>query len=213
MAEKIIECRLCGENACFFTSYRHADFYKCSVCGSVMTHENAFMPIDKEKKRYEKHNNDINDSGYRAFTAPVVKAVTGKYSKDSAGLDFGSGSGPVITTVLKEKNYNIETYDIFFDNDLKKLEHKYDYIVCCETAEHFKKPAAEFALLFGLLKPGGAVFLMTEMYEDTLNFSQWHYKNDATHVFFYTRKAFEVIKKKFGFAEVIFDGRLITLLK
>ena len=147
-----------------------------------------FLTEKEEKKRYETHNNDINDPGYRDFTAPVVNAITGSFGQDSKGLDFGSGTGPVISAALKEKGFDIDTYDIYFDNVPEKLKVKYDYIVCCETAEHFKNPAAEFPLFERLLKPMGAVFLMTEMFEEGMDFDSWYYKNDPTHVFSIQKK-------------------------
>jgi len=51
---------------------------------------------------------------------------------------------------------------------------------------------------------------MTDIYHDDINFHDWYYKNDATHVFFYHPQSLKYIKEKFGFSDVSIDGRLIT---
>jgi len=36
------------------------------------------------------------------------------FNTNHKGLDFGAGTGPVISKVLKDKGYCIAQYDIFF---------------------------------------------------------------------------------------------------
>lgn len=78
---------------------------------------------------------------------------------------------------------------------------QYDFIVCCEIAEHFANPAAEFQRLARLLKPGGRIYCMTMMWLGG-DFSRWQYKNDPTHVFFYTPKSLAFIRDQYGFKSV-----------
>jgi 2-polyprenyl-3-methyl-5-hydroxy-6-metoxy-1,4-benzoquinol methylase len=93
------------------------------------------------------------------------------------------------------------------------LETTYDFIVCCEVIEHFHKPSKEFQLLFELLKPGGFLFCMSQQIPEHQSFEEWYYKNDPTHVIFYSEENLQWIKKRFGFSEVLLDGRLISLKK
>lgn len=164
----------------------------------------------KEKLRYETHNNDVNDAGYQNFVSPITMAILENFTQDDSGLDFGAGTGPVITKVLKDNNFGIKAYDPFFHNNPKLLDKKYDYIACCEVMEHFYSPKKEFALLKNILRKGGVLYCMTDIYDQSIDFNTWYYKNDPTHVFIYQRETIIWIKNKFNFSNVNIKGRLIT---
>lgn len=168
-----------------------------------------YITSEKEKERYEEHNNDVYDKGYQNFVTPIVENVLKDYSKSDIGLDFGSGTGPVITKLLRDKEYNIKVYDPFFADNKDRLEEKYDYIICCEVAEHFHNPNMEFKKLKAMLKTNGSLYIMTSIYNEDIEFKTWKYKNDATHVFFYHKKALEYIKVKYGFSEIVIDEDMI----
>jgi SAM-dependent methyltransferase len=144
---------------------------------------------------------------------PIVKSVKKRFSGKHTGLDFGAGTGPVISKLLGDQNYHIELYDPIFHNYPEKLDSKYDYIVCCEVIEHFHNPGKEFKLLKSLLKNGGVLYCMTELYRTELNFLRWYYKNDETHVHFYQKETIEWISLNFGFSNVKIDGRLIQFFR
>ena len=61
-----------------------------------------------------------------------------------------------------------------------------------------------------MLKKSSKLYLMTELYNEGIDFARWYYKNDPTHVFFYSQETFDWIKKEFGFSDVRVDKRLIT---
>ncbi|WP_245830827.1 class I SAM-dependent methyltransferase [Marivirga sericea] len=172
----------------------------------------SFLPNDAiEADRYKAHNNDVTDPNYQKFVSPITDAIDKNFSKDQKGLDFGSGTGPVITKVLKEKGYTLETYDPFFDNRPEVLKETYDFIACCEVVEHFHTPDLEFQRLRSLLKPGGKLYIMTNLFSEKTPFDSWYYKNDMTHVFFYHQFTFDWIKKSFLFKSLEFEERLTTL--
>ena len=158
------------------------------------------------------HNNDVNDVGYQQFVSPITSAVLNDYSSEHKGLDFGAGTGSVISKILTDDQLHIKAYDPFFHNDTSLLDKTYDFIVSCEVIEHFYTPDKEFQLLKSLLKPNGRLYCMTDIYHEDINFHDWYYKNDATHVFFYHKQSLNYIKEKFGFRDVAIDGRLITYL-
>ena len=91
------------------------------------------------------------------------------------------------------------------------MEQKYDYIACCEVIEHFYNPKKEFELLKKLLKEDGILYLMTGIYNSTIDFSKWWYKNDSTHVFIFQEKTFEYIKNKFDFKDLKIEKNFIKL--
>lgn len=127
------------------------------------------------------------------------------------GLDFGAGTGPVITKLLHDIGFHLELYDPFFWNNPQVLNATYDFIACCEVIKHFKNPWQDFKLLRSLLTPGGVLYCITEIYSENLDFEKWHYKNDATHVFFYHQDAFKWIKDNFKFSKLEIEGNLIKL--
>jgi len=201
-----LNCPLCHTT---LTKIFHQDYYVCDKCSGIVKDETKLLSAENEKNRYLKHENDVNDSGYQNFTAPITNAVLSDFRKDHIGLDFGAGPSSVISKILKDNHYNILEYDPFFHPDKNLLNQKYDYIVCCEVMEHFYNPAEEFRLLKSLLKPYGKLYCMTHLYDRTINFEKWYYRNDATHVFIYQQAAIEFIQKEFRFSNVEIDKRLI----
>jgi ubiquinone/menaquinone biosynthesis C-methylase UbiE len=101
-------------------------------------------------------------------------------------------------------------WDPFFHSDESVLNNRYDFIVCCETIEHFYNPLEEFELMITLLKPGGKLCCMSELLPKDMSFNDWYYKNDPTHVIFYSEENLKWIKENVGFSEVRIDGRLIV---
>ena len=164
---------------------------------------------EEERKRYEEHLNDVTDVRYQNFVSPIINAVKTNFSTNSMGLDFGAGTGPVISKVLGDNGYKLKQFDPFFCNDTWALQLKYDYIVCCEVIEHFHSPSKEFELLKSLLKPNGYLYCMTHLYENTIDFDNWYYKNDNTHVFIYQRETLVKIKKLFKFSSLTIENRLV----
>lgn len=202
-------CPLCNGESSFFHSYKNRDYYKCIGCQSVFVSPNYFLNPEEEKERYLIHNNDVYDSGYRYFVSPIIDFVVKEFSVEHCGLDFGAGTGPVITKVLGEKGYNISPYDPFFCNNIELLQKQYDFIICCEVIEHFFKPQEEFAQLRSMLKPNGKLICMTVFYSENVDFIKWYYKNDPTHVFFYHKSALSYIENAFGFSEHFVSDRLV----
>jgi 2-polyprenyl-3-methyl-5-hydroxy-6-metoxy-1,4-benzoquinol methylase len=203
-------CTLCNSNSELILSYLNRNYFRCSNCKSVFADPDNLLEYVDERNRYLEHNNDVFDPGYRDFVKPIVDLVLSKLLPDQQGLDFGAGTGPVISQMLKEKGYNIEQYDPFFCNNFELLSKKYDYIICCEVIEHFYNPRGEFAQLRSMLKPGGQLICMTDFLKDETNFQKWYYKNDPTHVFFYHQKSLDYIKEEFLFSSFTKDTRMVV---
>ena len=169
------------------------------------------MPNHEEEiERYQYHNNDVNDLGYQKFVSPIVNAVKQYFNSNHIGLDFGAGTGPVLSKMLQVAGYQIKQYDPFFHKYPELLNEKYDYIASCEVVEHFHYPDKEFELLKKLLLPNGMLFCMTDIYNPTIDFANWYYKNDPTHVFIYQKETFEWIKTTFNFSDLTIDKRLVS---
>lgn len=206
-------CPLCEHSSKLFRKIETKEYYLCTNCFGVFLDADALPSLEDEKIRYEKHNNDVNDVRYQNFVSPITSRILQDFTPKSKGLDFGAGTGPVISKVLHEKGFTIKSYDPIFHNFPELLENKYDYIACCEVIEHFHHPRKEFQLLYNLLAPKGKLYCMTEMVTESIIFENWYYKNDPTHVFFYSEETMKWIKNNYHFSEVSFYGRLTIFTK
>jgi 2-polyprenyl-3-methyl-5-hydroxy-6-metoxy-1,4-benzoquinol methylase len=203
-------CPLCNSTATLFCDKPKHLFYKCKTCEGIFRPKHTFLTAEGEKEHYEKHNNDVFDERYQAFVSPIVEAVLHDFSSEAKGLDFGSGTGPVIAKMLIDKGYQVKNYDLFFANEPSLLNEKYNYVSCCEVMEHFHQPYKEFELLKSLLLPNGKLYCKTEVYTNQKPFENWYYKDDFTHVFIYQPKTLEWIKEEFGFSNLIIKEKLIV---
>ena len=201
-------CPLCATQSNVFYE-REDTYYKCSTCHAIFMNAQELPDSTSEKERYELHDDDTQDEGYRKFVAPITSSIMNDFTKKHKGLDFGAGTSSIISTVLKEHDYEILDYDPYFHVYPELLSAKYDYISSCEVIEHFYTPHKEFKLLKNMLHKNGKLYLMTEPYNEGINFASWYYKNDPTHVFFYSQKTFDWIKQKFEFSNVTVGRRLI----
>jgi len=208
-----MNCALCGSTTTAFAVVQKRAYHQCSTCNGISLHPSHFLSDNLEKKRYETHNNDVTDPGYRRFVSPIVDAILTDYDPIDKGLDFGSGTTPIITVMLRNLNYDIDSYDPFFDPNPKALQTTYSYIACCEVMEHFYNPNQEFTLLYSLLQEKGSLYCKTKLYNTSINFDSWWYKNDATHVFFYTKETLYWIKEHYNFNEIQIFKELIIFKK
>jgi len=186
------------------------DYHLCENCKGIFLKRELLLNNTEEKARYCEHNNDVSDTRYQKFVSPITDRIIKYFSTDDIGLDFGAGTGPVISKVLNDKGYNVKIYDPFFHNYPDFLNNKYNYIACCEVIEHFHNPYREFTLLKNLLCPSGKLFCMTHIYNSQIPFANWYYRKDPTHVFIYQQKTLLWIKKHFGFKELSYNERLVV---
>ena len=67
--------------------------------------------------------------------------------------------------------------------------------------------------MYKLLKDEGVLYLMTGIYNPSIDFSKWWYKNDLTHVFIFQEETFVWIKKEFRFKDMKIEKNFIRLSK
>lgn len=202
-----MNCPLCDSK---LKLKKNAQFYDCSTCFALVKDAQLYISPEEEKKHYEKHNNDVNDSGYQKFVAPVIQFVLQNQKASDKGLDFGSGTGPVVSKLLTDNQFSIAQYDLYFEAIEERLQTKYDYIVCSEVWEHFQQPDKELIQLRKMLHENGRLIVMTLLYSDEINFETWHYRLDITHVFIYRKETMEFIAEKFNLELEFISERLIV---
>ncbi len=188
-----------------------AVYLRCAGCDALVMDKAKHPDADTEHAHYLTHNNDVEDIRYQAFVSPIVNYILANRLPSEQGLDFGSGSGPVISKLLTDQGYQIQQYDPFFAPDPNVLTATYDYIACCEVMEHFFEPATEFKRLRSLLNTAGVLVCMTSLYTPDIDFARWRYRKDPTHAFIYTAATLAYIATHFGFARVEIEGRVQRL--
>ena len=153
---------------------------------------------EEERRRYESHRNVPTDPAYRRFLGRLAEPILERVPQGAIGLDYGSGPGPTLSRILTEAGRPTRDYDPFFAPDVEALEHRYDFVTCPETAEHFPEPAGELRRIDELLHPGGWFGLMTGLVTKETDLASWWYLRDPTHVTFYSPATLDWIAEEYG---------------
>ncbi|MBN2526938.1 MAG: class I SAM-dependent methyltransferase [Deltaproteobacteria bacterium] len=148
------------------------------------------MSNAQEKAHYLNHRNQAEDDGYRRFLARLFNPVNQQLKKRSAGLDFGCGPGPTLHLMFEDAGHKMAIYDSFFFPDKAVLEAQYDFITASEVVEHLHHPREVIEELWRCLRPGGMLAIMTQFVPAGTPFEKWYYKNDETHVCFFSPETF-----------------------
>lgn len=209
-----MNCPLCqsSKNILFHTD-KSRDYFRCNDCSLVFVPDNFILTEELEKAEYDKHDNRVDDLGYRKFLSRIFFPIKERLPKKSAGLDFGCGPGPALAAMFSESGFKMSTYDPFYADDSSALSKAYDFITCTEVIEHVKNPHELLPKLLSLLKNSGTLGIMTKLVINEEAFKNWHYKNDPTHIRFYSRETFEYIAKKFSIKLEIIGKDVILLTK
>ncbi|MDH5562540.1 MAG: class I SAM-dependent methyltransferase [Nitrospirota bacterium] len=185
-------CPLCrGEANDTFHQDQRRDYCVCHHCQLVFVPAAQYISEADEKSAYDHHQNSPTDPGYRRFLSRIFLPLQDRLAPESQGLDFGSGPGPTLSIMFEEIGHTVTIYDYFYAKNPLALQQSYDFITATEVVEHLHDPATILEQLWGLLKPDGYLGLMTKPAGDREAFAKWHYKNDLTHVCFFSRATFE----------------------
>ncbi len=189
------------------------EFFRCQRCDLLFVNPAQYLSLSDEKARYLQHNNDVTDSGYQNFVLPLVEALCARLTERTAGLDFGAGTGPVLSHLLEERGHTLHRYDPFFWPHPELLERTYDFVCASEVVEHLHKPDKDFSLMRSLLKPAGVLGLMTLMHSDETDLSSWYYLKDPTHVCAYSQRTFRWIANAYQLSEPEFLSERVILFR
>jgi hypothetical protein len=187
-------------------------FFRCQGCSLILKDPTVRATPSQERAHYLKHNNDLADAGYREHLLKVVGPLVLRLPPSAVGLDYGCGPVLSVEPLMRERGFRCHSYDPIFSPRPELLtENTYNYIACCEVAEHFQHPREEFFRLHALLRPGGVLALMTRLPPDT--FDTWWYQRDPTHVVFYSERTFAWIAGHVGFEILERRGDLVLMGK
>lgn len=115
--------------------------------------------------------------------------------------------------MFREVGHTVALYDHFYAKNPAALQQTYDFITATEVVEHLHDPATILSQLWTLLKPGGYLGLMTKLVQDQEAFTTWHYKNDLTHVCFFSRATFEWLAHQWQAELEFFDNDVMLFHK
>lgn len=209
-----MNCPLCdySNSPSLYHQDNRRRYHQCLRCQLVFV-DPLYLPASNvEKAEYELHQNSSHDEGYIRFLDKLLSPLSLYFEPNMDVLDFGCGPGPVLGELMAKKGMNVKLYDPFFAHYPENLDQGYDIITCTEAIEHFHTPSIEWQCWLNILKPKGILGIMTKRVIDKQRFATWHYKNDPTHVSFFSEATFRYLALRDGFS-VEFPTNDVVLMK
>ena len=198
------KCIFCLKKNIKISKISKRNYIFCPDCGGISVCKSDLVNENEQKNRYLLHNNDLKDSGYKAFLLdfinPVLDFIKNELaiSENFSIFDFGSGIKPCLCELLQEfktksilpENTLINNYDKFFAPSNDFVES--DLCICLETIEHFDNLEIDLLNLSHCVKKGGYCAIGTNLIPEKTSFEKWWYKEDITHVSFFTLQALKI---------------------
>jgi len=206
-------CIICTSPTYLDTDQKGRIFHFCPKCRFISLDHSFHLTPSEEKKRYDLHNNSSDNPGYIQWLSRFAEiAVIPYVTTDKRILDFGSGPNPLLKELLELKGYSVDIYDRYFHD--YPYSGCYDMIISTEVIEHLKSPLKILESLKESLNEGGYLSLKTAFHPDEDSaFLKWWYKEDSTHISFFSMKTFEYISGKTGLKMHFCDRDSIMLFK
>lgn len=211
----MISCRLCGGSTRRLFSKTvlgkyEVGFHECDVCESLQT-DNPFW-LDES---YADGLRELDTGAVaRAQALQRVTYLVAKLhgiSADAKILDWGAGDG-LMVRMLRDVGFDAYHWDLYARNTYAVgfdggQDAHYDFITAFEVWEHLPNPASELDAIFS--KQPEMHLATTSLY--ARQGEAWPYLNTLTgrHVFFYSRKAIQIIADKYGYSAEVFHNDLL----
>lgn len=209
-----MHCHICNKLAEEFVDEKtNITYYHCKVCEYIFKSPTCYQDLAQQKKRYDLHTNDANDSGYQAYFQRFIDFVQPYISECSVALDFGCGRTSLLATLLQNRGIDCDIYDPIYHPTLD--ENKvYDLIVSTEVFEHLHHPREVFSDLTNRLKAGGYLAIQTQFHSNEhKSFKQWYYHHDQTHIVFFRPKTFSVLAEMYGCRLIAHNSKNMIILQ
>lgn len=212
-----IPCRLCQAPSVAAFTLRLIEkhvvtFYRCSGCDSLQSEEPYWL-----QEAYANSNLATIDTGAAQRNLTNLSAVYAWARLSQAGtiFDFGGGDG-LLCRLLRDYGLDCRTEDRYAAGGyaqgipLERPRPPFLY-TAFEVLEHFANPQTD---LEGLFATRPESFLVTTAFYEEQG-SDWWYLTPSSgqHVFFYSKKAMQIIAKRFGYSVrfignyTLFDSR------
>jgi hypothetical protein len=168
---------------------------------------------EAEDKRYQTHQNSNQDQGYIDFLNKLAIPLKDFVKNEDSHLDYGCGPYSQLSKILEPVVASSEVFDPLFFPSKEIVKEQYDVVTCTEVAEHFKYAAVDWEQLLSTVKPLGILGIMTQFYKDEINYKEWWYKNDPTHVVFYRQETLDYLTKKYQLKVLYNDHRSVIIFQ
>lgn len=205
-------CPLCQGDSLPYQRDKRRDYWQCQHCDLVFVPPEWHLTAIQERAEYDRHENQVDDPGYRRFLSRLAEPLLQRLPAASRGLDFGCGPGPALAAMLSEHGHQVALYDLFYAPNTEVFKQHWDFITATEVVEHLAQPGSELQRLWQCLRPRGWLALMTKRVSGPEVFARWHYKNDPTHICFFSSRTFEWLAQQWG-AELELIGADVALLR
>lgn len=182
-------------------------YLQCSECKLVFADPASWPTQDSEKAEYDLHENALDDEGYNRFLSRIVEPLNARIPAQSRILDFGCGPAPALAKQLTSLGHRVDLFDVFYYPNPAVWQKRYPAIVLTEVIEHLHTPAGEIERLWHQLEAGGVLAIMTQRVISQERFFSWQYKNDPTHVCFYSAATFQWLSEELAASNLEFIGR------
>jgi SAM-dependent methyltransferase len=208
-------CPVCQTPSSSFTDVQlQCVTHHCPRCELIFKDESCFPTEAQELKKYNEHNNSVENEGYVAMFERFIDFTLSQTAHPVASvLDFGSGPAPVLAELLKRRGFDVSIYDKHFAPQPPAEDARFDLITSTEVIEHIAAPMETLARLKTHLVPGGTLALMTQFHDNSeASYRDWWYRRDPTHLCFFTPKTFSVAAERLGMDLVAHDAAKTVLL-
>ena len=203
-----MKCPICTSSTDAFSDGKHSVAYHvCPACRYTFKSPEHHQNLPTQKTRYDLHENDPDDPGYRAYFQRFLDYVLPMVPIGGRALDFGCGASDLLASMLTEAGYTTDRYDPIYHPDSAYASESYDLIVSTEVFEHLDDPLTTLRHLRDRLTPTGHLALQTQFLPDTCEaFLDWYYRLDPTHIGFFTPRTFGAMGELLGLQVVGDDG-------
>ena len=210
-----MNCHICNQpTESFIHEKTDIIYHHCKLCEYIFKSPTCYRSIEEQKERYDLHENDEADAGYRAYFQRFLDFVLPLVGKPETALDFGCGRSRLLAKMLEEHGVVCNVYDPLYHPDMPNNSKKYELIVTTEVFEHLHQPSEVFKTLLERLEEGGYLAIQTQFHpNDAEAFKKWYYHQDPTHIVFFRPQTFRVLCEKYGCEFVGDNGVNILVLR
>ena len=210
-----MNCHICNRLTQSFNHKKtNITYYHCTSCEYIFKSPTCYQDLETQKERYNLHENNEEDEGYRAYFQRFLDFVLPHLENVQTALDFGCGRTSLLAQLLEDEGIACDYYDPIYHPDTLDEKKRYDLIVSTEVFEHLHQPREVFERLLEKLNSGGYLAIQTEFHSnEQASFEKWWYPQDPTHIVFFRAKTFRILSEMYGCQFVVDNGKNMVLIK
>lgn len=210
-----MDCHICNQTTkTFHHEKTDITYYHCKRCEYIFKSPEHYQNFDKQKERYNLHENNKEDPGYKAYFKRFLDFTLPHIKNTKNALDFGCGKTSLLATLLEVEGIGCDYFDPIYHPDSLYKNKKYDLIVSTEVFEHLHNPKEVFSSLLNILDNGGYLAIQTEFHSNEVeSFKKWWYHQDPTHIVFFRAQTFKVLCEQNGCRYIKDNNKNIVLIQ